>query len=231
MSLVVAVDCSTTAAKAVVVDAAGTVRAQASRAFGTDQPHPAWHEQDAREWWTATSGAVADAVGQVDAREVAAVCLTHQRETFVCLDAAGEPLRPAILWVDGRAHAEIAALGTAEVHRLSGKPPDTTPAIYKLAWLARHEPQVLADAAHVVDVHGYLTWRLTGRWATSTASADTLGLLDAATLTWAPELCALAGVRPEQLPELVGVGAQIGPLTADAVAALEDRTVWSRIGL
>ena len=220
MSLVVAVDCSTTAAKAVVVDAAGTVRAQASRAFGTDQPHPAWHEQDAREWWTATSGAVADAVGQVDAREVAAVCLTHQRETFVCLDAAGEPLRPAILWVDGRAHAEIAALGTAEVHRLSGKPPDTTPAIYKLAWLARHESQVLADAAHVVDVHGYLTWRLTGRWATSTASADTLGLLDAATLTWAPELCALAGVRPEQLPELVGVGAQIGPLTADAAAAL-----------
>lgn len=220
MRLVVAVDCSTTAAKAVVTDAVGHVHAQATRPFGTRQPHPAWHEQDAGDWWTATRDAVADAVARVDATAVAAICITHQRETFVCLDDAGEPLRPAILWLDGRAHAEIAELGTARVHELSGKPPDTTPAIYKLAWLARHEPAVLAAAAHVVDVHGYLAWCLTGRWATSTASADTLGLLDAAALTWAPELCDLAGVRPEQLPALVPVGAQIGPLTADAAAAL-----------
>ncbi len=220
MSLVVAVDCSTTAAKAIVVDAAGVVRAEAARAFGTQQPHPAWHEQDATDWWTATRDAVADAVAQVDAAEVAAVCLTHQRETFVCLDAEGRALRPAILWLDGRAHAEIAELGTAEVHGLSGKPPDTTPAIYKLAWLARHEPDVLASAAHVVDVHGYLTWRLTGRWATSTASADTLGLLDLPALDWAPDLVALAGVRADQLPELVGVGEVVGPITADAASQL-----------
>jgi len=220
MRLVVAVDCSTTAAKAVVTDEAGQVRAHASRPFTTQQPHPAWHEQDAVDWWTATRDAVADVVARVDATAVGAICLTHQRETFVCLDAAGEPLRPAILWLDGRAHTEIAELGSARVHELSGKPPDTTPAIYKLAWLARHEPTVLGEAAHVVDVHGYLAWRLTGRWATSTASADTLGLLDARTLEWAPELCAVAGVRPEQLPALVPVGAEIGPLTAEATAAL-----------
>lgn len=220
MRLVVAVDCSTTAAKAVVTDAAGQVHAQASRPFGTQQPRAAWHEQDAADWWRATRDAVADAVARVDATAVEAVCLTHQRETFVCLDAAGEPLRPAILWLDGRAHAEIAELGSAAVHRTSGKPPDTTPAIYKLAWLSRHEPAVLAAAAHVVDVHGYLTWRLTGRWATSVASADTLGLLDAATLGWGPELLALAGVRADQLPALVPVGAEIAPLTDDVAAAL-----------
>lgn len=220
MSLVVAVDCSTTAAKAVVTDATGQVRAHASRPFGTTQPRASWHEQDAHDWWTATRDAVAEAVGRVDATAVAAICLTHQRESFVCLDDAGEPLRPAILWLDGRAHAEIAELGSPRVHERSGKPPDTTPAIYKLAWLSRHEPAVLATAAHVVDVHGYLAWRLTGRWATSTASADTLGLLDAATLTWAPELLDLAGVRAEQLPALVPVGAEIGALTPDAAASL-----------
>ncbi len=220
MSLVVAVDCSTTAAKAIVVDAAGTVCAEASRAFDTQQPQAAWHEQDAEDWWSATRAAVAAAVAQVDAADVRAVCLTHQRETFVCLDGEGRPLRPAILWLDGRAHVEIAELGTAAVHGLSGKPPDTTPAIYKLAWLARHEPDVLAAAAHVVDVHGYLAWRLTGRWATSTASADTLGLLDLPGLTWSTELMALAGVRADQLPDLVPVGAAIGLLTDDAAAQL-----------
>jgi xylulokinase len=217
--LVIAVDCSTTAAKAVLHDADGPV-ASAARPIGTRTPHAAWHEQDAGDWWTATRDAVADAVAQVDASQVQAICLTHQRETFVCTDDAGTPLRPAILWLDGRAHTEIAELGSTRVHDVSGKPPDTTPAIYKIAWLARHEPDVLARAAHVVDVQGYLAWRSTGRWVTSTASADTLGLLDLRALDWAPELLALAGVRREQLPELVGVGEPIGMLTPDAAHEL-----------
>ena len=170
--LVVAVDCSTTAAQAVVHDADGPV-AQAARSLRTERPHPAWHEQDAETWWTATRDAVADAVAQVDAAAVGAICLTHQRESFVCTDDAGVPVRPAILWLDGRAHAEIAALGSARVHELSGKPPDTTPAIYKLAWLARHEPEVLRSAAHVADVHAFLAHRLTGRWVRNACTSAT----------------------------------------------------------
>lgn len=218
-NLVVAVDCSTTAAKAVVHDADGPV-AQAARSLRTERPHPAWHEQDAETWWTATQDAVADAVDQVDAAAVGAICLTHQRESFVCTDDAGVPVRPAILWLDGRAHAEIAALGSARVHELSGKPPDTTPAIYKLAWLARHEPEVLRSAAHVADVHAFLAHRLTGRWVSSDASADTLGLTDLRRRTWAPELLEVAGVRLDQLPDVVATGQQVGLLTDDVAARL-----------
>ena len=219
--LVVAVDCSTTAAKVVVQDAAGTVVARASRPLRTDQPHPSWHEQDADEWWVATRDAVAEAVGSLDdPARVGALCLTHQRETFVCLDGQGRPLRPAVLWLDGRAHDEIVGLGSPHIHGLSGKPPDTTPALYKLAWLARHEPQVLDQAARVGDVHAYLTWRLTGRWATSEASADTLGLFDLRRMTWAPELLALAGVREAQLPDLVPVGEPVADLTSEVAASL-----------
>ena len=219
--LVVAVDCSTTAAKAVVVEADGTVVGQAAHPIATATPHPAWHEQDAEDWWTATRAAVAGAVAASGrAGDVAALCLTHQRETFVCTDAEGRALRPAICWLDGRAHAEIAELGTREVHALSGKPPDTTPAIYKLAWLARHEPDVLARAARVGDVHAVLAHRLTGRWATATQSADTLGLFDLPRLDWSPELLALAGVRADQLPALVPAGEEIGPLLPDVAADL-----------
>lgn len=219
--LVVAVDCSTTAAKAVVHDAAGRVVAQAARPLRMLQPRASWHEQDAEEWWSATRDAVAEAVAALpDASHVQAVCLTHQRESFVCLDAAGRPLRPAILWLDGRAHEEIAALGTPRVHELSGKPPDTTPAIYKLAWLARHEPDVLREADRVGDVQAYLSWRLTGRWATSHGSADTLGLFDLQRLDWSPELLELAGVRLEQLPALVAAGQLLGMITADVARAL-----------
>lgn len=213
--LVVGVDCSTTAAKAVLEDSAGRVLAVASRPLRTSSPHATWHEQDAEAWWTATRDAVAEVVAQAgDPGRVGAVCLTHQRETFVCLGADGRPLRPAVLWLDGRAHEEILALGTAHVHALSGKPPDTTPALYKLAWLTSHEPEVLRDAVRVGDVQAYLSLRLTGRWATGYGSADTLGLFDLERLDWSDDLLAISGVRRDQLPALVAAGEEIAPLTA-----------------
>jgi xylulokinase len=218
--VVVAVDCSTTAAKALAVDADGRTVSSARRDLAVHSPHPSWHEQDPEDWWTATRDAIAEAVAGLHGRPVRALCLTHQRESFACLDAADAALRPGILWLDGRADEEIAALGSDHVQELSGKPPDVTPALYKLAWLAAHEPDVLARAERVGDVAACLHRRLTGRWATSTVSADALGLFDLARRTWSPELVAMAGVRGEQLPELLAPGAPVGALTAEAAGAL-----------
>jgi xylulokinase len=220
-ALVLAVDCSTTAAKAVIHDEASRAVAQAARPLRTLQPRPAWHEQDAEQWWVATQGAIAEAVASLaDPGRVHALCVTHQRESFVCVDGAGRPLRPAILWLDGRAYEEIAELGSSRVHELSGKPPDTTPAIYKLAWLARHEPAVLRDAVYVGDVQAYLAWRLTGKWATSHGSADTLGLFDLRRMDWSPELLDLAGVRLDQLPDLVPAGDLLGTIPGEVARSL-----------
>ena len=79
---------------------------------------------------------------------------------------------------------------------------------------------MLARASRVGDVQAYLAWRLTGRWATSVASADTLGLLDLARGEWSPALLDIARVRVEQLPELVAVGREIAPVTPGAAAEL-----------
>ncbi|WNB86605.1 FGGY-family carbohydrate kinase [Cellulomonas sp. ATA003] len=72
----------------------------------------------------------------------------------------------------------------------------------------------------VGDVHAFLTLRLTGRWATSDGSADTLGLFDLRRTAWSPELLALAGLRPEQMPDLVPVGEPIADLLPDVAAGL-----------
>lgn len=220
--LVLAVDCSTTASKAVALDATGRVAASAARPLDLQRPGPGRHEQDAEQWWTATLGALTETVAALgdDAAGVTAIAVTHQRESFVCLDGAGRPLRPAILWLDSRAGAEIAELGSDRVREISGKPPDVTPALYKLAWLARHEPAVLAGAARVAEVHGFLAARLTGRWVTSSGSADSLGLLDLRDGDWSAELLALAGVRRDQLPGLVAPGEVVGPLAPGVAAAI-----------
>lgn len=211
--LFLGIDCSTTGSKAVVVDLAGRTVAAGSSPLTSSSPRPGWHEQDASTWWPATDAAVRQALAQLaDRSRLAALCITHQRETFVAVDADNRPLHPALLWLDGRAGEEIAEFGTAEIERLCGKPADITPALYKLAWVRRHRPAWLARAHRVVDTHGYLVRELTGQWDTSVSSADPLALLDVTTRDWSEELLAVAGVHRSQLPTLHDAGTRLGAL-------------------
>ena len=108
--LVLAVDCSTTAAKAIVVDAKGNLMGAGSHALDTRSPAPHWFEQQAPDWWSATDLSIRQALNDIpDRGAIAAICVTHQRESFVCLDADDAPIRPAILWMDGRADVGVEA--------------------------------------------------------------------------------------------------------------------------
>ncbi|MPY78037.1 MAG: carbohydrate kinase [Actinophytocola sp.] len=220
-SVIIGVDCSTTGSKAVAFTPDGSAIAESRRGFSRSTPYPGWQEQHPDDWWHATTQALSELVttlGEQGAEPVA-LGLTHQRETFVCLDEHDQPVRPAILWLDTRARAQIDRLGSAEVHELSGKPPSTTPSLYKLAWVAEHEPEVIDRTALVLDVHGYLVRRLTGARATSWACADPLSLLDMRTFSWSPRLLAMAGLAEEQLPVLTAPGTVIGRVSKDAAEA------------
>ncbi|MEQ4208275.1 FGGY family carbohydrate kinase [Actinopolymorpha sp. B9G3] len=217
--VVLAVDCSTTGSKAVAFDADGRTVVEARRSYARRSPQPGWQEQDAADWWEATADALAEVVAKLGtATRPVALGLTHQRETFVCLDEHGAEVRPAILWLDTRAGEQIRRLGSNEIHQASGKPPSTTPSLYKLAWIAEHEPDALARTALVLDVHGYLVRQLTGENATSWAAADPLSLVDMASFEWSASLVATAGLTVDRLPRLVAPGSIIGGV-ADAAAA------------
>ena len=218
--LVIGVDCSTTAAKAVVWDHAGRAIATGRRGYETDHVRSGWVEQHAPDWWSATSAAIFDAVSKAGADRIAAIAITHQRETFVCLDVNAKPVRPAITWMDIRATAEVEEFGTDEVHRITGKPPNPTPAWYKLLWLKKHEPDTIRRTAHVVDVAGYLVQRLTGEWVTSWACADPLGLVDLQRFDYDDGLLEQAGLDRSKLSRLLPPGAIAGGLTAEVSAQL-----------
>jgi xylulokinase len=155
----------------------------------------------------------------VSAERVSAIAITHQRETFVCLDQNGNAVRPAITWMDIRATAEVEEFGSDEVHRITGKPPNPTPAWYKLLWLKKHEPDTLARTAHVVDVAGYLVHKLTGEWATSWACADPLGLVDLQRFDYSEDLLDMAGLSRAKVSRLLPPGAVAGALSAENAAS------------
>jgi xylulokinase len=230
MTYVIGVDCSTTATKAVVWDREGRSIAEGRAEFRLNQPRPGFHEQDAEDWWRSLAVAMREAARQVDASAIEAIGLTHQRETFVCLSDKDEPLRPAILWMDARSGEQVAQYGSEEVHRISGKPPDTTPAFYKLLWLREHEPEVLERTRRVSDVHAFLVHRLTGEWRTTWACADPLGLVDMEGFDWSDELLGAVGLDRAQLPELAPPGAIMGELREDAAQELGLPTGLSVVG-
>ena len=211
--LILAVDSSTTATKAIVVDPQGRTVSQGRASYGLATPAQGFYEQDAEDWVAASHSAIGQAVASLsdaDRRRVAGICVTPQRQTFVLCDDDGAPRRRAILWLDGRAGDQVLRLGSDRVHELSGMVPDVTPSFYKLAWLAEHEPDVLVGADRVAGVHAYLVHAFTGEWIDSRATADSLGLFDMAGLTWADDLLELAGVRRDQLPELGDAASVLG---------------------
>ncbi|MET0702172.1 MAG: FGGY family carbohydrate kinase [Mycobacterium sp.] len=218
--LLLAIDCSTSGAKAVVFSADGRSVSSGRQSFSLQRPAPGRHEQNADDWWAATTAAITTAAAGIDPARIAALVVTHQRETFVCLDEHRRPIRPAILWTDGRSVPQVARFGSEETHRISGRVPDITPAIFKLAWLREHEPETLRRATHIGDVSAFLNAKLTGRWVTSASSGDSLGLMDLATQQWSAPLCEIAGVDPAQLPEVVKPGTVIGALDGATAARL-----------
>ena len=147
MQYVIGVDSSTQSTKAIVCELDGTALAQGRAELAVQTPQPGWAEQDPDTWRRSTVAALRQAVAGLRLRggystEVAAIGLAWQRETFVALDAGGNPLRPAILWLDQRASREAelarAEFGAERFLRLTGKQLDTTPSFSKLAWMRRN---------------------------------------------------------------------------------------------
>lgn len=216
------IDLGTSGLKVILLDRAHQVRASASAPLTVQQPQPLWREQDPADWWRACEAALADVLAQAAQAGIApqgieAIGLAGQMHGATCLDARGEVLRPAILWNDGRAHAECAALEARvpQSRRITGNlmmPGFTAP---KLLWLARHEPQVFGRIAMVLLPKDYLRWQLTGDFASDLSdSAGTLWL-DVGQRAWSGELLEATGLSREQMPRLHEGPEVTGRLRAD----------------
>jgi xylulokinase len=220
--LVIGIDSSTTATKAIAWDATGRPVAEGRAPIPLANPGPGLFEQDPADWWGSTVAAVRGVLATVDPARIAAVGISNQRETVGLFDEGGAPLRPAIVWLDERAKRQVlsfsATFGEERIHAISGKPRDITPPVYRFVWLREHEPETWGRIGRIAEVHAFLTHRLTGEWATSTASADPMGVLDMAAMDWSGELLAALELSTTQLPRLVRPGGVTGQVAAAAAA-------------
>jgi xylulokinase len=222
-SLVIGLDCSTSAFKAVVWDCRGNAVARGHSSLSLITAQTGWHEQSAESWWESTIQAIRQAVSQVDSRRLRALCIAHQRETFVPVDEQDHPLTNGILWMDERARELLPGLeqsfGQEAFHRLTGKRLSVNLTIAKIAWLKEYQPDIFARTCKYLDVHSFLVHRLTGLYSTSWGCADPTGMFDMQNNCWAETILRQVGIRPDQLPEVYPPGTILGTLLPFAAGA------------
>jgi len=229
--LLLAIDVGTQSVRAVVFDASGEVRAAAHRVIAPPfvAPQPGWAEQDAQAYWQALREAVTALwqSGDVAPAAIAALALTTQRNTVVCADAQGMPLRPAIVWPDARLATRVPALGArwgvairlAAAHGLVRRLQSQA----KANWIAEHEPGLWARSTRFGLLSTWLTQCLVGEWVDSLACQVGYLPFDHRRRRWARRgdwRWRAIAVREAQLPRLVPPGAPLGELEAHAAAAL-----------
>jgi glycerol kinase len=221
MSLILAIDQSTSATKAVLFDAKGKVLDKASREHRQIYPKPGWVEHDAEEIWQN----VLTVVGEIAKRnrtkltKLAALSITNQRETVLVFDSkTGKPLHHALVWQDRRGDSICAKLKKhgPDVLRKTGLKIDTYFSASKLRWLVENKPVIAAALrngdAVVGTIDTYLIHRLTGGkvFATDFTNASRTLLFDIGELRWDPALCKLFKVPASALPEVRESAARFG---------------------
>lgn len=213
------IDIGTSGVKAVVIAADGRVAGQGTAALTVSRPQPLWSEQAPQDWWRATEAAVM-AIDPAVRRSVRGIGLTGQMHGATLLDADDRPLRPAILWNDGRSHAECEEMEEAvpALHAIAGNlamPGFTAP---KLLWVRKHEPDIFAATRTVLLPKDYIRLLMTGEKASDMSDAAGTLWLDVAGRNWSDALLEATGLTRDHMPRLVEGPDMTGALRAEVAA-------------
>jgi xylulokinase len=223
VELVAGVDCSTQSTKVVVVDSDSGATVGTGRAQHTVTGTGGARETPPDVWWEA----LRRALGQTGlAGRIAALSVAGQQHGLICLDAAGRPLRPAMLWNDTRAAPDavhlLEALGgaTAWAARI-GVVPVASFTAPKWAWIRRCEPEIASRTAAIRLPHDYLTERLTGEGVTDRGDASGTAWWSTETEAYATKVLGLDSLdlRPELLPRVLRPTEAAGAVTPSAAEA------------
>ena len=225
-SYLLAIDNGTQSVRALLFDLQGNLVGKGKvelEAYYSKEP--GWAEQDPEYYWASVGEACHKLWQQldIDRSQIKGVSLTTQRGTLINVDEAGQPLRPAILWLDQR-RAEVRGKikgRWAWLFKLAraGEAVEHFRAQAEVNWVAQQQPQIWAKTHKVLLLSGFLTHRLCGRFVDSVACCVAYLPFDYKRLKWAAPgdwKWQAMPVRREQLPELCEPGQLLGHISPEA---------------
>lgn len=224
MAYLMGIDLGTSSVRAMIIREDGDILAVEGENYDVDIPQPRHAEQDPRMWWDKASrviGRAVDASG-VDPEEIAALSFSGQMHGLVCLDAKGEPVRPAIIWPDQRSAESIEKIfAVCGRERLVSNVQNAVATGFLLAslyWLKEHEPESYQRTKWVMLPKDYIKYRLSGKVLTDYSDAAGSTAFDNVNLHWAWDLLDCLDLDREKFPPCGPSTALAGNVTPEAAA-------------
>ncbi len=227
--LILAIDNGTQSVRAMLFTPDGQL---AAKSRITIDPYyslqPGYAEQKPEVFWHAVCSACQElwTIPGVDKDRIAGLALTTQRSTVINLDKQGNPLRPAIVWMDQRRTPKLKSVGGlwGLAFRLSGMRQTVAylQAEAEANWLQRYEPEIWEKTFKYVFLSGYLTYKLTGRLVDSVSCQVGYLPFDYKHLRWSSKWdwkWQAVPIEPEKLIDLIPPAQQLGEITTEASQA------------
>ncbi len=228
-------DMGTGSDKAILVSVYGDILDSAKQSYPIHYPKPGYAEQDPYDYWQAVCNTTKTVLANtgIAPEKIVGITFSSQMQSLIAVDRRGEPLTPALSWLDGRSSEIIhkrlwtppRIQGYNIFHllrflRITGGCPGHTgkDQIGKLLWLREYEPDIFNKTYKFIDAKDFILYRLTGNFVTSVDVAVIWWLLDTRKNrnVWHPKLLKLAGITAEQLADVKESAAVIGTITPDA---------------
>ncbi len=223
--MLVAHDLGTTGNKASLHDDSGRLLAATTVTYPTRYAPGGVAEQDPRDWWHAVCTATRHLLAETETTpaEVAAVSFSGQMMGAVLLDAAMEPVRPAMIWADHRSGVQasqlIDAIGLDEGYRITGHRLNPTYSLSKIMWVRDNEPDVFHRVSRVCLAKDFVVHRLTGVFVTDHSDASSTNAYDQTKGRWSDDLISAAGLDRSLFPDIVPSVTVAGGVTREAATA------------
>jgi len=217
------VDLGGSSSKATLIDNQGNILATSSKEYPSYSPKPGWLEQDADDLFSAVIFNIKACIKKsgIYSENIAALCIDAATHMAVLCDADSKPLRRFIHWSDARSGEQTAFLKKNYSELLKANSVNSvSPAwtLPQLMWLKEHEPEVIAATKKVYFAKDYVRSRITGDFCTDSIEAMGAMLCSDFTGEWVPELCELAGLSVDMMPEIRDPGDIVGYVSEEIAA-------------
>jgi xylulokinase len=202
-------DIGTTSNKAVLFDiSSGLVISSITEFYDVKHPKILWAEQDPKEWWNALKNSTKKLLkmSRINPNDIIAVSFSGQMMSCLSVNKKGDPLLPAIIWMDQRSINEVMyikeKIGEENFYKITGNRLSPTYPIAKILWLKNNKPRIYEQTFMFLQPKDFIIMKLTGTLQTDYSDASLTGMMNIVTREWSSEILSELNIDDNKLPPI-----------------------------
>jgi len=220
--LLLGIDIGTTSTKAVLFNSYGEILAQSLHEYQTSYPYPGWAEQNPTDWWDAACKTVHQVIdlSNRSPSEIAALGVSCQAPTMLAINNSGEPLYPAMIWMDRRSEPQCGWLeekvGAEKIIKINGGRIDPYYLASKILWFKVNKPELYKQTKCFLQANGFIVYKLTNRISMDVSHGPLTQLFNSREQNWSNQLVEIMQIDPMKLPPVYPCATIVGEVTERA---------------